>query len=301
MDGQLGWELRQVLSAVGDVTAVGRSTLDLSEPDQIRALVRAYRPSLIVNTAAYTAVDRAETDTALAMQVNGIAAGILAEEAGRLGAALVHYSTDYVFDGSKDSPYLEDDEPRPLSVYGKSKLAGEQAIQATDTPHLIFRTSWIYGTRGSNFLLTMLRLAQQREELRIVGDQIGAPTWCRALAEATACILSRAGMPDEMRESTGIYHMSAAGRTSWHGFASAIVDKASHHPGGCLRGRNPPRVVSIATAEYPVAAPRPALSLLDNKKLADTYGIGLADWAESLDTCMDQMFSTEQTVDRQIS
>jgi dTDP-4-dehydrorhamnose reductase len=301
MDGQLGWELCRALSAIGDVTAVDHSALDLSESGQIRALVRACRPSLIVNAAAYTAVDRAETEVAMAMQVNGAAPGVLAEEAGRVGGALVHYSTDYVFDGCKNSPYVEDDEPRPVSVYGKSKLAGEQAIQATDTPNLILRTSWVYGARGSNFLLTMLRLAKQREELRIVGDQVGAPTWCRAIAEATVRILSRTGVAGNLRETSGIYHMSAAGRTSWHGFASAIVDGASRHPGGCLRGCIPPRIVSIATADYPVAARRPALSLLDNKKLADTFGVRLADWADSLNVCMDEMFSAETAVDRQIS
>ncbi len=192
-NGQVGFELLRSLAGLGTVIAAGRDELDLADPDAIRRTLRDTKPGLIVNAAAYTAVDKAEAEPELALAINGVAPGILAEEAKRLGAALIHYSTDYVFDGSKGAPYTEDDAPRPISAYGRTKLAGEHAIQAVGVPHLILRTSWVYGARGSNFLLTILRLAKEREELSIVDDQIGAPTWSRAIAMATAGILERLG------------------------------------------------------------------------------------------------------------
>jgi dTDP-4-dehydrorhamnose reductase len=244
-DGQVGFELLRSLAAQGQVMAVGRDKMDLSDPDSIRRTVRAIGPDLIVNAAAYTAVDQAESEPELALAVNGIAPGILAEEAKRLGAALIHYSTDYVFDGTKAAPYIEDDEPRPINVYGSTKLAGEMAIRAVDAPHLILRTSWVYGMRGRNFLLTMLRLARERDELSIVDDQVSAPTWGRELAAGTGDVLKRLGYGqpgfcDACAAQRGIYNLSAAGQTSWYGFAAAKFANAASQQRGqsaCARDR----------------------------------------------------------------
>jgi dTDP-4-dehydrorhamnose reductase len=321
-DGQVGFELLRSLAGQGQVIAVGREQMDLCKPDSIRRTVREIDPDLIVNAAAYTAVDQAESEPELALAVNGIAPGILADEAKRLGAALIHYSTDYVFDGSKAAPYTEDDEPRPISVYGRTKLAGEQAIQAVDAPHLILRTSWVYGMRGKNFLLTMLRLARERDELRVVDDQVGAPTWCRVLAEATSDILKRLGygrpgFRDACAEQRGIYNVSAAGQTSWYGFAAAILAHgASAEPGPraldglCARAlaRAPalksvpserafdglcarslarvPMLKPIATEQYPLPARRPRNSVLANAKLQRAFGLVMPDWKTSLAECM---------------
>lgn len=280
-NGQVGWELQRTLATLGDVVAVDRQGMDLANPDSIRKAIRAIRPDLIVNAAAYTAVDKAESEPDLTMAINGIAPGIMAEEAKRLGAAMVHYSTDYVFDGTKISPYTEEDVPNPLSVYGKTKLAGEQAVQAAGIPHLIFRTSWVYGMRGRNFLLTILRLAKERDELKIVGDQIGAPTWSRMIAEATAQILAqrRAGLG----EASGLYNLTAAGRTSWHGFANAILESTA------LQGAHPmPKLIPITTPEYPLPATRPLNSMLSSAKLNRTFGVILPAWDASLTLCMDE-------------
>lgn len=259
---------------MGELIALGRDELDLSRPEALRDTIRRLRPDLIVNAAAYTAVDKAESEPQLAMAVNGMAPRVMAEEAARLGAALVHYSTDYVFDGAKATPYTEDDIPNPRSVYGSSKLEGERGIRESGAQHLILRTSWVYGTRGNNFLLTMLRLAGEREELRIVHDQTGAPTWSRMIAEATVQILER----DSFAQASGIYHLTAAGQTSWFGFTQAIMD--------ILRPQPMPRLVPITTAEYPTPAKRPFNSVLSNQKLYDTFGLALPDWADSLRTCL---------------
>ena len=216
----MGWELQRSLAALGDVVATNRHELDLRDSTAIRRTVREARPDIIVNAAAYTAVDNAESEPDIAMQVNAIAPGILAEEAKRLGALLVHYSTDYVFDGSKKSPYKEEDAPNPLSVYGRTKLDGEQAIAASKCRHLIFRTSWVYSSRGRNFLLTILKAAREKPELRVVDDQFGAPTSSVAIADATARVLQVTG-------PQGLYHMTAGGRTSWFGFAQAILRNAA--------------------------------------------------------------------------
>ena len=231
-NGQVGFELQRSMAGQGQVIAVGRDEMDLSNPDSIRRVVRDIVPDLIINAAAYTAVDLAESEPELALAINGVAPGILAEEAKRLGAALIHYSTDYVFDGGKGKPYTEDDAPCPINVYGRTKLAGERAIQAVDAPHLILRTSWVYGARGKNFLLTILRLARERDKLSIVDDQVGAPTWSRAIAAGTKDILGRLGyggpgFGDACAERRGIYNFSAAGQTSWHGFAAAILAQAA--------------------------------------------------------------------------
>lgn len=276
INGQVGWELARALAPLGEVIAVDRHALDLADADRIRALVREAKPAVIVNPAAYTAVDKAESEPELALAINGTAPGILAEEAKRLGALLVHYSTDYVFDGAQAEPYAEDAPTAPLGVYGKSKLAGERAVQAAGCRHLIFRTCWVYGLRGHNFLRTMLRLAGERDELRVVADQHGAPTWSRQIAEATALALARhAGQQ-------GIYHLAAAGATTWHGFASALL-AAAH-----ARGMIPrlPAVQAIMTAEYPTPARRPAHSLLAGTRLAADFGLALPTWETQLQLCL---------------
>jgi len=292
-NGQVGFELLRSLAGQGQVIAVGRDQLDLSDPDSIRRTVRETGPDLIINAAAYTAVDRAESEPELALAINGVAPGILAEEAKRLGSALIHYSTDYVFDGTKGAPYTEDDEPRPINAYGRTKLAGERAIEAVDVPHLILRTSWIYGARGKNFLLTILRLAREREELSIVDDQVGAPTWSRALAAATGDILRRLGygqpgFGDACTQQRGIYNLSAAGQTSWHGFAAAILAQAASAPPGQsdFALARVPVLKRIQTEQYPLPAGRPRYSVLANAKLQRAFGFAMADWKTSLAECM---------------
>lgn len=283
-NGQVGWELRRTLAPLGAVRALGRADVDLADHDALRRLVRESAPALIVNAAAFTAVDRAETQAGLAHAVNAEAPRILAEEARRLDIGFVHFSTDYVFDGSAPDPYRETDVPSPANVYGSSKLAGEQAIQDVGGAHLILRTSWVYSMRGANFLLTVRRLAGELEQLRIVADQHGAPTWARAIAEATALILARCDAPQtvhELRERAGLYHMTAAGRISWHGFAAAIVEwmRTTGLPVRCKR------IVEIPTRDYPTPAKRPANSLLDCGKLWDTFAIRLPDWREQFAMC----------------
>jgi dTDP-4-dehydrorhamnose reductase len=226
--GQVGYELQRSLQSLGEVVAADRARMDLSDLDQVRDVVRAVRPDLIVNPAAYTAVDKAESEPELAHRVNALAPGVMAAEARLLGAAMVHYSTDYVFDGMKQGTYVETDPTGPINVYGESKLAGEQAVAAAGIPHLILRTSWVYGMRGKNFLQTMLRLGAERDELRVVADQHGAPTWSRTIADTTAALLVQAhaaGSP-WWDEHSGIYHLSCQGSTTWHGFTQAIVERA---------------------------------------------------------------------------
>ena len=293
-NGQIGGELQRLLPGVAEVIALDRGQMDLSKPGDIRRAIDEIRPRLIVNAAAYTAVDRAESDELAAQAINADAPGLIAQEAKRIGAELVHYSTDYVFDGSKNSPYEENDFPNPASVYGKTKLTGEQAIRDAGVPHLIFRTAWVYATRGSNFLLTILRLASQREELRVVRDQIGAPTWCRDIARATASILHRLSKNGENPFSfsgvSGTYHMTAGGSASWNDFARAILDEASQAPAdlswlaAATNGRPliARCVLPITTAEYPTPARRPAYSVLSNSLLASTFAIRLPDWHNAL-------------------
>jgi len=277
-NGQVGFELARTLSPLGELRAFDRASLDLADPGALVAACRAVKPGLIVNAAAYTAVDKAETEPAAALAVNGRAPGILAEEARRLGAMLVHYSTDYVFDGRKRSPYTEDDATGPLNAYGRSKLEGERAIAASGCKHLVFRTSWVYGPRGRNFLATMLALAATREEIRVVDDQRGAPTSSLFLAEATARAL--AAIP-RVGVASGVYHLSAAGETTWAGFARAIFDRAKGRP-----GFRAPRVVPIATADYPTPARRPLYSVLSHRKLAQAFGISPGAWEGQLDGCL---------------
>lgn len=271
--GQLGFELARALPACGEVVALDRAALDLADADAVVAAVRDARPGLIVNAAAYTAVDRAESEAGQADAINARAPGILAEEAKRAGALFIHYSTDYVFDGEATAPYDEQAVPHPINTYGRSKLGGERAIAAVGGPSLVLRTSWVYGLRGQNFLTTMRRLAAEREELRVVADQTGTPNWTRSLADATALIVGRGSA--ELAERAGLYHLSASGSTSWFEFARAI-----------FAGADRPRVVPITSAEYPTAARRPRHSVLASGKFTDTFGFALPPWEEMLHACM---------------
>jgi dTDP-4-dehydrorhamnose reductase len=274
--GQLGRELKRSLACLGEVVACDRRQLDLADPDALRAAVRAIAPAAIVNAAAYTAVDKAETETALAQVINATAPGVLAEEAKRLDARLIHYSTDYVFDGKKSGAYTEDDSPAPLSAYGRSKLDGERANAAAGARHQVFRTCWVYGLHGANFMKTMLRLGRDRDELRVVGDQFGAPTWTRHLADATALVLARKDAPD------GLYHLAAAGETNWHEYAEAIFATALQS--GLLE--KIPTIHRITSADYPLPAPRPTNSRLDCSRFRRDFGLGLPDWRSGLADCL---------------
>jgi dTDP-4-dehydrorhamnose reductase len=274
-NGQVGFELAHLLNAHGEVIAVDRTQLDLADRDAIVREVRALRPALIVNAGAYTAVDAAENDVATAHAVNAVAPGVLADEAKRQGALLIHFSTDYVFDGMARTPYTEDSPVGPLNVYGRTKLDGERAIDASGAHALVLRTSWVYGLRGKNFLLTIRRLAAEREELRIVADQTGVPNWSRALAEATAALVGR-GLP-RLAERSGLYHLSSTGATTWYEFARAILGDVAR-----------PRVVPITTAEYPTPACRPAYGVLDTRRFEQTFGFALLPWRAALARCLSE-------------
>lgn len=287
-NGQVGWELQRYLATFGQVVATDSKELDLADPDAIRHTIRSIVPDIIINPAAYTAVDKAESDSVQAMAVNGIAPGVLAEESLRLGALLVHYSTDYVFDGSKAAPYTEGDAPNPQSVYGRTKLAGEQAILASGCKHLILRTSWVYGVHGGNFVKTILRLAKERNELRIVTDQFGAPTWARNLAQATVSALSCWESKNWDGDLSGLYHLTAAGRTNWHQYAEEIVRLArKFDPALAAKLLD---IRPIATQEYPVPAKRPANSFLSNGKIHAAFGIVLPEWRDSLAECVREIY-----------
>jgi len=280
--GQVGWELRRTLAPMARITCVDFPEIDLTSGDSIRRWVRDTRPNIVLNAAAYTAVDKAESELDKAMNINGVAPGILAEEAKTLGALLVHYSTDYVFGGNKTEPYVETDSPNPLGAYGRSKLAGDEAVRAVGGAHLIFRLCWVYGARGQNFMLTMMRLAREREKLRVVGDQVGCPTWSRMIAETTTLALKQVVAADDPGAFTGTYHLAAAGVTSWHGFADAIVKLMP------AEGRKCVGVEAIATAEYPTPTKRPAYSVLACDKLQRTFGLHLPHWEESLSQVLER-------------
>ncbi len=281
--GQVGDALLRSLDGLGEVIALGREQLDLANPQAIRTALRELQPALVINAAAYTAVDAAEADEATAFRINADAPRVLAEETERLGAALIHYSTDYVFDGSKDGMWLEDDTPAPLSAYGRSKLAGEQAIAEVGGTHLILRCSWVYGLTGKNFLLTMLKLAETRADLSVVDDQVGAPTWSCTIADATAGIIRDAGEPAQLAARSGIYHLCAGGHTSWFGFAQAIFA----HPSVTRR----PALHPITTAGYPTPAVRPKNSMLNTDKFRRTFG-DLPAWDDALADCLRQRGET---------
>lgn len=292
--GQVGRELAPLLDRLGQLTPLDRRELDLSQPDEIRRVIRGVRPDLIVNAAAYTAVDRAESDEPTARAMNAVAPRVMAEEARQLGALLVHYSTDYVFDGNKRTPYEEDDPPNPINAYGRTKLEGERLIQQIGPAYLIFRTAWVYARQGRNFLLTILRLAAEKQELRIVRDQVGAPTSSREIAAATAKVLSQicssTNGASPWSTTKGIYHMTAAGETTWYDFAGRILELASTRSCSAdwfraATGNRPliaRKIVPIATADFPTPARRPAYSVLANRRLKDAFGISLPHWEMQL-------------------
>jgi dTDP-4-dehydrorhamnose reductase len=285
--GQVGAELVRALEGRAQVIGRDRAALDLADADAIRRCLRDEKPGLVLNAGAYTAVDKAESEVDLARAVNATAPGVLAEESRRLGALLVHFSTDYVFDGTKPAPYVETDPTNPVNAYGLTKLEGEQAVAAAGCDHLVLRTSWVYGARGKNFLLTMLRLAATHPELRVVDDQRGAPTSSRQIAEGVVDLLlpgarDRAVTDRDLgrlRDASGLYHFTAAGTTSWFGFAQAIFAERARQPGQSF---NAPRLVAIPTREYPTPARRPANSVLSNEKLAGAFGLRLGDWRAAL-------------------
>lgn len=277
-DGQVGWQLQRSLAPQGDLVACGRAECDLDDLAALRDLVRQVKPDVIVNATAYTAVDKAESEEAQAMRVNGEAPGVLAEEARRLGASLIHYSTDYVFDGEKEGAYVESDAVNPQGAYGRSKLAGEQAIQQVGANALIFRTSWVFGARGGNFVKTILRLAKERDSLNVVADQVGAPTPAALIATVTGNVLSVIRHKPEMKErGTQLYHLTAANPLSWHGFAQCIVRQASETPGFELR-LTPDAIQAIPSSDYPTPAKRPANSRLDCSRLENDFGLQMPDW-----------------------
>ena len=278
--GQVGFELLRSLDRLGEIIPADRASLDLARPDSIRACIRSARPDLIVNAAAYTAVDRAEQEVDLCFAINAVAVGVLGEEAEAIGATVIHYSTDYVFDGSGDQPWREDDPTGPRNVYGAAKLAGEQALAAACSQYLTLRTSWVYGMRGLNFLLTMLRLSQERPTLRVVADQIGAPTWCRFIAETTAALIALQVVREQgktrLRCASGPLHLCNGGATSWADFAREIFR---------LAGRNTV-VEDIPASAYPTPAARPANSRLDTRRIAELLGVPMEDWKLALERCL---------------
>ena len=271
--GQVGWELARLLPAFGELAAPDRTALDLARPGAAAQALRTARPDVVVNAAAYTAVDAAEHDEATAFAVNARSVAEMAQEARRLSALVVHYSTDYVFDGAKRTPYVEADPTGPVNAYGRSKLAGEQAIIDSGCRHLILRTGWVYAERGRNFVLTMLRLARERPQLRIVNDQVGGPTWARDVAQATLTALNRA------EPLEGLFHVTAAGSTTWFDFARRIVE---------LAGLSTP-LVPIPTSEYPTAAARPRYSVLDSSLFARAAGFRIGPWDERLQRCVAEL------------
>jgi dTDP-4-dehydrorhamnose reductase len=281
--GQVGWELRRTLAPLGRVVSVDFPDIDLTDGKSIVHWVRETRPQVIVNAAAYTAVDKAESESEKCNLINGVAPGILAEEARKLSALMVHYSTDYIFDGTKTIAYTETDPPNPLGAYGQSKLVGDQAVQQVDGNHLIFRLCWVYGARGQNFMLTMMRLAREREKLRVVRDQFGCPTWSRMIAETTALALRQVLAASEPGGFKGVYHLAASGQTNWHGFAKAIIGLMP------IEGKKCRQIEPITTQEYPLPAKRPAYSVLSCDKLERTFGLHLPDWNESLQQVMESL------------
>jgi len=283
-EGQVGWELQRSLAIVGDVHATEQDELDFERPDSLREWIRRYRPDVIVNAAAYTAVDQAETDPEKARRINSEAVGVMAEEASRLNAWVVHYSTDYVFDGSKSGPYEEGDEVCPLSVYGRTKWEGEEALRACHDRHLIFRTSWVFASRGKNFIKTILRLAKEKEDLSIVADQWGAPTSAELLADVTALALHRVLSHDSGARLSGTYHLVASGETNWHEYARYVLTLAEKR--GVSLKVGPQSVEPILTAAYPLPAKRPMNSRLSVAKATKAFGVSLPDWTYHVRRCV---------------
>ena len=288
INGQVGHALQSQLSGF-DCVGLSRQDLDLTNIDMIRRVIREVKPDIIINPAAYTAVDKAESEPELAYAINAIAPGVIAEEAGKLGSSLVHFSTDYVYDGGKSTPYEEDDQVNPISIYGKSKLAGEDAIRAVGIPHLILRTSWVYGAYGKNFLKAIIRLASEREELGIVADQFGAPTASLSIAEGVERLLLK-WVPEDVYQ-TGVYHFTNTGSTTWHGFACEIVKQYSAIERLKVSEKS---IKPLTTADYPTPAARPANSRLNHDKLKSTFGLVLPSWQDGLKSVIRQMMSSSR-------
>ena len=278
-NGQVGWELQRTLLPIGEVIAFGSNEVNLADFKAIIRIIKETKPNFIVNAAAYTDVDRAEEEPELAMVINSDAVGVIAETAKTIGAALIHYSTDYIFDGKKNTPYTEEDEPNPINVYGKTKAAGEKVIRQVGVPFFIFRTSWVYGLRGKNFLLTIMRLAREREKLFIVNDQFGSPTWSRMIAETTSVILAKHA--NQIDEKQGIYNLSSGGEATWYDFANEILARVGKDMNVCLS--------PIATSEYKTPASRPTFSVLSNKKLTSMLGISIHDWRYCLKIALEDL------------
>ncbi|MCY1669357.1 dTDP-4-dehydrorhamnose reductase [Rhizobium sp. SL86] len=285
-NGQVGFELQRALAPLGEVAALDRTVCDLEDEASVRDAVRQFKPDVIVNPAAYTAVDRAESEEGRAHAINACAPAILGEEAARLGALVVHYSTDYVFDGKADGYYRETDATGPQGIYGKTKLAGEEALAATGARHVIFRTSWVFGAHGANFAKTMLRLAGERETLGVVADQIGAPTSAALIADVSAHVIRQLAAT-KTTDLDGIYHLVASGETNWHAYACHVIDYA-RAKGHAIQVA-PDAIRAIATADYPTPAKRPANSRLDTRKLRDTFGLTLPDWKVGVDHVLEQI------------
>ncbi len=285
--GQVGWELQRSLAPLGQVVALDFDSVglcgDFANPAGLAETIRQLAPDVIVNAAAHTAVDKAESEPALARTINALAPGVLADEAQKLGAWLVHYSTDYVFNGSGDCPWLESDATAPLSVYGQTKLEGEHAV-ARCAKHLIFRTSWVYAARGANFAKTMLRLARERDQLKVISDQIGAPTGAELLADVTAHVLRAVQTRPEL---AGLYHLAAGGETSWHGYAQFVIDHA-RRAGQPIRV-SPEAIIAIPTRDYPTPAQRPLNSRLDTGKLQAAFGLSLPEWQSGVERMLDEI------------
>ncbi len=290
--GQIAWELRRTLACLGEVHAIDRwSTpiaVDLENSNSIQSAIRSIKPNLIVNAAAYTAVDKAEQAFDLAKQINGVAPGVIAESAAEIGAGMIHYSTDYVFPGNAKVPYIENDKTGPINNYGLSKLQGEQAIEQVGIPHFIIRTAWVYGRRRQNFLLTMLRLLKERQELTVVNDQTGSPTWCRSIAICSALMIAKC-QPDgyfRPEDRSGVYHVSNGEEASWYEFAGAIKDtsrKLGLLPDGSAK------IYPVSSADFPTPAKRPSFSLLCNDRLYNLFGFRLCSWRQSLLQCLEDV------------
>ena len=286
-NGQVGWELDRSLQPLGEIISLDREDADFSNPDHLRNVVRKSNPDVIVNAVAYTAVDKAEADVGVATSINSLAPGVLAEEAMAIDALLIHYSTDYVFDGEKYEPYTEEDIPNPINVYGRTKLAGERAIQSSGCKYLIFRTSWVYASRGHNFLLTILKLAEEREDLSIVADQTGSPTSARLIADTTVLCVQQAVKEKLVGVfSSGIYHMTASGHTSWHGFTEVIVDLARKDLSLHMKIKD---LKAISTSDYPAPAARPMNSQLSLTKLESVFTVKMPDWKMALARCISEI------------
>jgi len=290
--GQVGFEVVRAISPLGRVFAPSRIELDLGSPGSIREAVRAIRPSVIINAGAYTAVDRAEIERDACHAINAVAPSVLAEEAAASGSLLIHFSTDYVFDGSRGGPYVEDDQPHPVNWYGETKLAGEQAIQRVAGRFLILRTSWVFAARGANFFRTMLRLAHDRSEIRVVDDQSGCPTSARVLAATTAVLVQQIGGSQGAATKSGVYHVTSPDYTTWAGFAEAIMMRLVRR-----RAEDSPRIVGIASSEYPTAAKRPGFSVLSSENLGRTCGLWLPPWREQLELVAQEYEATSGRAD----